>query len=257
MKKIKLKESELVDLIEKLVKENLGNGNGQNFGLMGTPTAKYKDLIEDEDIESEDELEEDYEDVDHEDRDEFDGRKSRVVGVDSDIDKQRMGEAKKRTLSLSENQLINLIQKIVKEQEEPLPHPEIEFPDDEEATEDASVEEIEDADILVDDDIETDVDENELTDDEDSWVAERWEDLTDAVRNIFSRNKKFFGCRGKGTCPNFNRMNRRRKLRILTNLTIAFPKFRWPKFRFRLPRYGRFSLRKLRKISNYPPSPQS
>ena len=59
MKKIKLKESELVDLIEKLVKENLGNGNGQNFGLMGTPTAKYKDLIEDEDIESQDELEED------------------------------------------------------------------------------------------------------------------------------------------------------------------------------------------------------
>jgi len=36
MKKITLKESELVDLIEKLVKENLGNGNGHNFGMMGT-----------------------------------------------------------------------------------------------------------------------------------------------------------------------------------------------------------------------------
>ena len=47
MKKIKIKENELVELIEKLVKENIGfassaigNGNGQNFGLMGTPTAK-------------------------------------------------------------------------------------------------------------------------------------------------------------------------------------------------------------------------
>ena len=51
MKKIALKEAELVELIEKLVKENLGNGNGQNFGLMGTPTAKYKELLEDDDVE--------------------------------------------------------------------------------------------------------------------------------------------------------------------------------------------------------------
>ncbi len=61
MKKIKIKENELVELIEKLVKENIGfassaigNGNGQNFGLMGTPTAKYKDLLEKEDIEEDD-----------------------------------------------------------------------------------------------------------------------------------------------------------------------------------------------------------
>ena len=54
MKKIRIKESELVELIEKLVKENIGNGNGQNFGLMGTPTAKYKDLLEKEDIEEDD-----------------------------------------------------------------------------------------------------------------------------------------------------------------------------------------------------------
>ena len=46
MKKIKLKEAELVNLIEKLVKENLGAGNGQNFGIMGTPTAKYKEMFE-------------------------------------------------------------------------------------------------------------------------------------------------------------------------------------------------------------------
>ena len=61
MKKIKIKENELVELIEKLVKENIGfvssaigNGNGQNFGLMGTPTAKYKDLLEKDNIEEDD-----------------------------------------------------------------------------------------------------------------------------------------------------------------------------------------------------------
>ena len=56
MKKIRISENELVDLIEKLVKENISNGNGQIFPLMGTPTSKYKDLYEDDDIE--DELEE-------------------------------------------------------------------------------------------------------------------------------------------------------------------------------------------------------
>ena len=54
MKKIRIKESELVELIEKLVKENIGNGNGQNFGLMGTPSEKYKDLLEKKDIEEDD-----------------------------------------------------------------------------------------------------------------------------------------------------------------------------------------------------------
>ena len=54
MKKIRISENELVSLIEKLVKENLSNGNGHNFGLMGTPTAKYKDLLEKEDIEEDD-----------------------------------------------------------------------------------------------------------------------------------------------------------------------------------------------------------
>ena len=44
-------EGELIDLIEKLVKENLSNGNAQNLGMMDTPTAKYKDLLEKEDIE--------------------------------------------------------------------------------------------------------------------------------------------------------------------------------------------------------------
>lgn len=55
MKKIRISENELIDLIEKLVKENLGFGNGQNLGVMGgTPTSKYKDLLEKEDIEEDD-----------------------------------------------------------------------------------------------------------------------------------------------------------------------------------------------------------
>ena len=61
MKKVRISENELVDLIEKLVKENLGfapsafgNGNGQNMGVMNTPTAKYKDLLEKDDIEEDD-----------------------------------------------------------------------------------------------------------------------------------------------------------------------------------------------------------
>ena len=58
MKKIKLKESELVNLIQKLVKENLGDGNGQNFGVMGTPTAKYNEMFEAENIEEDSEGEE-------------------------------------------------------------------------------------------------------------------------------------------------------------------------------------------------------
>ena len=57
MKKIKISENELVALIEKLVKENLG-GEGHNLGLMGTPTSKYKDLYEDDDVEGEDSEEE-------------------------------------------------------------------------------------------------------------------------------------------------------------------------------------------------------
>ena len=59
MKKIRINETELVSLIEKLVKENFAqgaaNGNGQNFGIMGTPTAKYKEIFEKEDIEEDEE----------------------------------------------------------------------------------------------------------------------------------------------------------------------------------------------------------
>tara|TARA_B110000977_G_scaffold179466_1_gene238086 strand:+ start:10181 stop:10663 length:483 start_codon:yes stop_codon:yes gene_type:complete len=58
MKKIRMGESELVDLIEKLVKENIGGGTGF-ANMLNTPTSKYKDLYEDEDVENEEELEED------------------------------------------------------------------------------------------------------------------------------------------------------------------------------------------------------
>lgn len=54
-----MKENELVDLIEKLVKENLSNGTGFGFGMVGTPTDKYKDLLETEDVEGEKEVSED------------------------------------------------------------------------------------------------------------------------------------------------------------------------------------------------------
>jgi len=132
MKKIKLKESDLINLIEKLVKENFAmgatKGNGQNLGMFGTPTSKYKDLLEKEDMEETEDMDEmemdemetkeghkGYKKMDHEDRNEFGGRKSRVVGVDSDINKQRMGESKKKTLKLTESQLINMIEKVIKQ----------------------------------------------------------------------------------------------------------------------------------------------
>jgi hypothetical protein len=63
MKKIRISESELIDLIEKLVKENIGGNTGFDF-MLGTPTSKYKDLYEDEDVESEEELDEDEFNVD-------------------------------------------------------------------------------------------------------------------------------------------------------------------------------------------------
>jgi len=131
MKKIKLKESDLINLIEKLVKENFAAGNGQNFGMMGTPTSKYAELLEKDDVEETDDGDEGYLDdpgmggdtpsLDDQiknrntDRGKFDGRDSEVVGVDSDIDKQRMGESKKKTLKLTESQLINMIEKVIKQ----------------------------------------------------------------------------------------------------------------------------------------------
>jgi|TARA_B100000073_G_scaffold321818_1_gene302674 hypothetical protein len=107
VKKIQLKESELIDLIEKLVKENLGNGNGQNLGMMNTPTAKYKDLVEDEDVEGIDELEE--EELDDEGGDMVDPKTGEVVKTES-------RKIPKKTLKLTESDLIRVIKNVVKEQ---------------------------------------------------------------------------------------------------------------------------------------------
>ena len=65
---------------------------------------------------------------------------------------------------------------------------------------------------------------------EDTWLAEKWEDLTDEVRNIFSRLKIFRMCRGKNACYAFNKKSKRRKRRMLSRISIN-----WPKIRFRLP----------------------
>ena len=106
MKKIKITESELVDLIEKLVKENMGQGNGFNFGALGTPTSKYKDLYEDDDVEGDVEGEEE---VDEEFN--YDTAQTGDKTVDLNVMKQTnqtdwMGESK-----ITESQLINRLSK--------------------------------------------------------------------------------------------------------------------------------------------------
>lgn len=76
----------------------------------------------------------------------------------------------------------------------------------------------------------------DVPDDEDSWLEERWEDLTDQVKNIFSRSKHFAGCSGRGSCPGFNKVSRRRKKRILRAISLSFPKIKWPRFVIHLPK---------------------
>ena len=244
MKKIKLKEDELVGLIEKLVKENLGSGNGTNFGMMGTPTAKYKEMFETEDIEEDSEGEETYNygedegedkkeekglerdeemapkdrigeiekhldalkkdmgyDEDREDRDEkdtefsegkkgsymgapsktekrdtYDGKPGEVIGVDSNIKKQRNEGKKSKTLSLTESQLVSLIERTVREQEE----------------------------------------EKEKK----NVIGKTWEQLSDFARKLFTKNPKFYKCRPKKgrittECPAFSSMSDTDKTKII------------------------------------------
>ena len=109
MKKIRISESELVDLIEKLVKENLSNGTGFDFGMLGTPTSKYKDLYEDEDIEEEKELDEDEVNVDTAQT----GDKTVNLNVMKQTNQSDwMGENK-----ITESQLIKRLSKKLHEQE--------------------------------------------------------------------------------------------------------------------------------------------
>ena len=92
-----------------------------------------------------------------------------------------------------------------------------------------------DVEEIVDDEI-TDEEIDDVPDDEDSWLEERWEDLTDSVRRIFTRSKHFAGCSGKGSCPAFNNFNRRRKKRILRAISLNWPKIKWPSFVIRIPK---------------------
>ena len=182
VKKIQLKESDLIDLIEKLVKENLSNGNAQNLGMMNTPTAKYKDLMEKEDVEEED--------ATHEEED-------------------NVNESKKtkKTLSLTEAQLVSLIERVVKEQESG------DIEDDKIANE-----------------LEQDL--KNTPDDEDSWLKEKWEDLTDDVKKVWSNI--FTNCTPKSGCPAFDRTPRQKLKSKLRSLTRRFPKLRlWPKWAVR------------------------
>ena len=98
MKKIRISENELVDLIEKLVKENLGFGNGQNLGIMGTPTSKYKDLLEKEDIE-EDDITDNEEEVSED-----------TLNVNVDDETQDGLNQEKYMESISESKLENCVQ---------------------------------------------------------------------------------------------------------------------------------------------------
>ena len=197
MKKIQLKESDLIDLIEKLVKENLSNGNGQNLGMMNTPTAKYKDLMEKDDVE-EGEVEE--EDTTHEEEDNVNESKKN-----------------KKTLSLTEAQLVSLIERVVKEQESGDIEEQIYLPPTAHLMKTAN---------------ELEQDLKNTPDDEDSWLKEKWEDLTDDVKKVWSNI--FTNCTPKSGCPAFDRTPRQKLKSKLRRLTRKFPKLRlWPKWAVR------------------------
>ena len=92
-----------------------------------------------------------------------------------------------------------------------------------------------DVEEIVDDEI-TDEEIVDVPDDEDSWLEEKWEDLTDALKNIFRRSKHFAGCSGRGSCPGFNKVSRRRKKRILRAISLNWPRIKWPRFVIQWPK---------------------
>ena len=118
MKKIRISENELIDLIEKLVKENIGNGTGFNFGMLGTPTSKYKEL---EETQSHGEFDTDNveggEDEEVDEEFNYDTSQTGDKTVDLNVMKQTnqtdwMGESK-----ITESQLINRLSKKLHEDE--------------------------------------------------------------------------------------------------------------------------------------------
>ena len=98
---------------------------------------------------------------------------------------------------------------------------------DVEDTEAGGDEEVEVVDTITDADIEA----VENPDDEGSWVAERWEDLTDAVKNIFSKTRNFRLCRGRGSCYAFNSTPKHKLRRMLRRIRWQFPRIKWPRIK--------------------------
>jgi len=99
---IKLDEEKKSKTMKKSIKEmdmdemdmeEMENMDEMDMEEMDNMDEGHKEMDEMDEVVYEIELSEDYEEEDHKDRDEFDGRKSKVVGVDSDINLQRMGEA--------------------------------------------------------------------------------------------------------------------------------------------------------------------
>ena len=90
-------------------------------------------------------------------------------------------------------------------------------------------EEKEDSEIVADGEL-TDEDIADIGDDEDSWLVERWEDLSEGLKKVFGNLKRFNMCRGKSTCASFNSTPRQRRQRMLRNLKNSFPRLRWPKW---------------------------
>jgi len=79
--------------MEEMDMEEMDNMDEMDMEEMDNMEEGHHEMDEmDDDVVYEIELSEDYEEEDHKDRDEFEGKDSEVVGVDSDIKKQRMEE---------------------------------------------------------------------------------------------------------------------------------------------------------------------
>jgi len=96
---------------------------------------------------------------------------------------------------------------------------------------DDTADDVDDEEIIDDEMTDVELEDVENPEDEDSWLKERWEDLTDAVRNIFTKTRRFKRCRGKTSCAAWNRVDRNRKRRILRRISYSFPRIKWPRIK--------------------------
>jgi predicted ATP-grasp superfamily ATP-dependent carboligase len=92
-------------------------------------------------------------------------------------------------------------------------------------------EEVDGDDELVDTITDEEVQAVENSEDEETWLAEKWEDLTDAVRNIFSKTRRFKLCRGRGSCMAFNSTPKQKLRRMLRRIRWQFPRIKWPRIK--------------------------